>query len=129
MAFAACLVLGACNTATGECPAKETIVPGASCTETDLQCAFDLATPSPACDGTSTTIPTSCTCTSSAWACPSPVQCSTDGGSDASADAAGSDAMADAPPPDAGVDAPPEAAPKDSGKDTAAADARHDGPG
>jgi hypothetical protein len=67
--------LGACNSGTGNCPAKETIQPGASCDDEHLQCAYDLATPAPACDGTSTTISSSCTCTNGTWACPDPVAC------------------------------------------------------
>jgi hypothetical protein len=72
--------LAACSNGTGTCPAKETIQPGASCDNDDLQCAFDLATPDPSCDGTQTTIATSCTCKKGTWSCPDPVACSTDAG-------------------------------------------------
>ena len=67
--------LGACNSGTGDCPAKETITPGGSCSDDNLQCAFDLATPSTACDGTNTTIASSCICTKGNWVCPDPVSC------------------------------------------------------
>jgi hypothetical protein len=74
--------LGGCNSGTGDCPPKASIQPGGSCSDDDLQCPYDLSTPSPACDGTTTTIPSSCTCTDGTWACPSPVVC---GGGDAAA--------------------------------------------
>jgi hypothetical protein len=127
LAFAAFVVLGACNDGTGNCPGTGTIVPGAACDDDTLQCPFVLATPSPACDGTSAIIPSSCTCTSGTWSCPSPVQCSSDAGADSSADAASGDVAADAPP-DVGPDTQPAAdSGKDAGKDSAAADARRDG--
>jgi hypothetical protein len=72
VAFA--LFSSACND-VGSCPGKETITPGGACSGDSLECAYDLATPSPACDGTSTTIATSCVCTSGAWVCPSAVSC------------------------------------------------------
>ena len=96
MAFAAAAG-GACNT-QGSCPAKEIIQPGASCSDDQLQCAFDLATPSAACDGT-TTIPSSCTCTKGAWSCPSAFACeggAGDGGEDGPSPETGDDAPSDA---------------------------------
>ena len=73
--------IGACNSGTGDCPAKESIQPGAPCSDDNLQCAYDLSTPSPGCDGTTTTIASSCTCMKGTWSCPSPIDC---GGTDAS---------------------------------------------
>jgi hypothetical protein len=71
--------VGGCNN-VGSCPAKETIMPGGPCSGDSLECAYDLATENPACDGTNTTIPTSCTCTKGAWVCPPPASC--EGGDD-----------------------------------------------
>ena len=65
---------GACNP-QDDCPAKEAIVPDGPCSSDTLQCAYDLVTPSPTCDGTSVTLASSCTCTSGAWKCPSQVAC------------------------------------------------------
>lgn len=65
----------ACNTGMGNCPAKETVQPGGSCNDDKLQCAFDLATPDPSCDGTQTTIATSCSCDKGHWSCPDPIAC------------------------------------------------------
>jgi hypothetical protein len=90
---------GACND-VGTCPAASAISNGGSCSGDNLECPFTLVTPSPACDGTTTQIPTSCVCTSGSWSCPSPVVCGEpdageegggdDGGSmEGSADAAG----------------------------------------
>jgi hypothetical protein len=98
----------ACNSGTASCPAKETITAGGSCDDEKLQCAFDLATPAPACDGTSTTVPSSCICTSKKWVCPDPVECG-DAAPPADDAAATDDGAADtAPPDDAGTDAPAE---------------------
>jgi hypothetical protein len=66
--------MGACN-GQGDCPAKGTIVPGASCSGDQLQCAYDVATSSPACDGATTAIASSCTCSNGAWACPPAFDC------------------------------------------------------
>ncbi len=68
------LALSACND-VGQCPAKEAVTSGGACSGDMLECAYDLATPSPACDGTNTTIATSCVCTKGVWQCPSPVSC------------------------------------------------------
>jgi hypothetical protein len=65
----------ACNTGNGTCPDKAAVVPGGSCSDNDLQCAFDLKTPAVACDGTSTVIETSCTCTHGTWDCPPVLDC------------------------------------------------------
>jgi hypothetical protein len=75
----------ACNE-TGTCPAKGAFAPDASCQDDGLQCAYDLVTPSAACDGTTTVIPSSCMCTSGAWVCPSAWSC--DAGAADAADAA-----------------------------------------
>ena len=74
----------ACNTGSGSCPDKAAVLPGASCSDNHLQCAFDLTTAGVACDGTSTVIETSCTCTDEA------------GGDDGGDAAISEDAAADA---------------------------------
>jgi hypothetical protein len=102
--------MAACNS-TGDCPVKGSIVPGASCSDDQLQCAYDLATPSLVCDGTNTVIPSSCTCMGGAWACPSPATCEAGTGDDGAAsddgasEASGDDAAAEAAT-DTGGDAP-----------------------
>lgn len=76
VAAAAAFALGAaCNSGAGACPSADSVQPGASCDDEHLQCAYTLATPSAACDGTSTTIASSCTCTHGSWACPDPIAC------------------------------------------------------
>ena len=70
----------ACNSGNTTCPDKTAVVAGGSCSDENLQCAFDLTTPAVACDGTSAVIETSCTCTDGTWACPSAVEC--DAGAD-----------------------------------------------
>jgi hypothetical protein len=90
----------ACNNGTGSCPDKAAVVPGASCSDDNLQCAFDLTTPAVACDGTSTTIETSCTCTDGTWACPSAVECDSgaveeEAGEEAGSEEAGEEASTD----------------------------------
>ena len=77
---AALAASGGCNE-VGDCPAEGAITPGGSCANSGLQCAYELETPSPACDGTTTTIASSCLCTSGTWACPAPLSCGEDGGS------------------------------------------------
>jgi hypothetical protein len=71
-----------CNTGSGACPNVEQVVPGGACTEEELQCGFTLTTPNAACDGTSSTYDTSCTCTNGLWVCPDPIAC--EGGADQS---------------------------------------------
>jgi hypothetical protein len=97
--------IAACNQ-QGNCPAKGSIQPGAACNEYQLQCEYDLATASPACDGTTTVIPSSCTCTDGAWVCPSAFDCDSGAApsedASASADGASEAAVADT---GAGVDA------------------------
>jgi hypothetical protein len=90
---------GACNQ-QADCPAKGAIVPNAACPGDGLQCPYDLQTPSPACDGTTTTLASSCTCTDQGWSCPSPVSC---GGEDAGDDSPASSSE------DAGEDSPGDA--------------------
>lgn len=62
-------------TNVGDCPSASVVTPGGSCTGDMLSCPYDLATPSPACDGTMTSISTSCVCTKRAWTCPASVSC------------------------------------------------------
>jgi hypothetical protein len=86
--------LGGCND-VGSCPAPAAITPGGSCSGDSLECAYDLPSPSPACDGTNTTIPTSCVCTKGSWVCPSPVSCEGGSGDDGGGDGATGDALGD----------------------------------
>jgi len=99
----------ACNNGTGTCPDKAGIVPGASCSDDTLQCAFDLMTPAVACDGTTTTIETSCTCTDGTWACPSAVECDSgaaeEAGEEAGEEEAGEEAGEEASTDDGGTEA------------------------
>lgn len=85
LAAGAAVGAAACND-TGTCPTKGSIKPDASCADDQLQCAYDLVTPSAACDGTTTSIPSSCMCTSGAWVCPEAFSC--DAGAADAADAA-----------------------------------------
>jgi hypothetical protein len=112
--FGAAIVVGiagatvACND-TGTCPATANVQPGGSCDSDDLQCAYTLSTPSAACDGTSTTIATSCVCSHGTWTCPSPYACEAGGGEggpgDDGGDAASGDDGGDAASGDDGGDA------------------------
>lgn len=77
----------ACTNAD-QCPAKESIVPGAACGGGAGQCAYDLTVPNAACDGTTSVIATSCACVDGAWACPTAGECPAVGGADAAAEAA-----------------------------------------
>jgi hypothetical protein len=76
--------LAACND-VGDCPAASSITPGASCSGDNLACPYTLATPSPACDGTTVDggLETSCVCQNGTWSCPSPVSCDAATGDDA----------------------------------------------
>ncbi len=93
----------ACNSGTGSCPSSG-VDPGASCDDEHLQCAYTLATPSAACDGTQTTIASSCTCTHGTWACPDPFECEAgaaetgDDGGGGGDDGGAGDASAEASP-------------------------------
>jgi hypothetical protein len=118
----------ACNSPQGDCPAKAAIVPGAACASDQLQCAYDLATPSLACDGTTTVIPSSCTCAAGAWSCPSPVECA-DAASPAEDGSASEDASQDAAPGDASNDSGQVDAHSSDAADAGAADtSTTDGP-
>ena len=98
-------VIAACND-LGTCPAAAAVTPDAACSNEQLQCEYDLATPSPSCNGTTTVIPSSCTCTDGAWVCPSAFDCDSGAApsedASASADGASEAAVADT---GAGVDA------------------------
>jgi hypothetical protein len=85
---ASLLACFACND-VGDCPAPEAIIPGASCSGDALECPYNLASPSAACDGTSVDggVATSCVCMSGNWVCPTPVTCM-GAGADAADDAA-----------------------------------------
>ena len=99
MLIAYVLVVTACN-AVGDCPAKASVTPGGPCSTDQLQCPYDLTTPGPTCNGSSSLgIASSCICTGGAWSC-SAGFC--DGGADAAADGS-----PDAP---ASGDAQPDAA-------------------
>jgi hypothetical protein len=69
---------GACNTGLGDCPATSTIKPNGPCTDDNLECPYDLSSQPASCNGTLTTIKTSCVCTKGTWSCPPPVNCSGD---------------------------------------------------
>ncbi len=71
------IVSAACSDLASDC-AKANVAPNASCGNDHLQCPYNLDQPN--CDGTSTTVSTSCVCTNGAWTCPSPVACADDGG-------------------------------------------------
>ena len=60
---------------SNDCPAKEQIKPGASCGSSDMQCAYDV--PQTACDGTKSTVESSCFCTDGKWSCPDEWACET----------------------------------------------------
>jgi hypothetical protein len=66
---------GACNTGLGDCPATQTIQADEACTDDNLDCPYDLSSEPASCNGTTTTIKTSCVCTKGTWKCPSPVDC------------------------------------------------------
>ena len=126
----ACLVVAvaACNSGAADCPAQASVQPGAPCTDDNVQCAYSLSSPSPACDGTTTTLASSCVCVDKTWSCPSPVDC---GGDASTADAAEADAGIDS---GLTTDAPAEdsRAGEDSSKDSGtheggSADAGRDG--
>ncbi len=111
--------LGGCTDLSAAC-ANATVKPGASCQNDSLQCPYSLDQPN--CDGTSTTIASSCVCQQGAWACPSPAACpeptddggddgaTDDGSSDAADDTTADDATADAPVDDGSSDAPADVA-------------------
>ena len=56
------------------CPSKRDLQPWGSCSG-HMECAWDLVTASPACDGTTITIPTSCMCEQGVWKCPNAYAC------------------------------------------------------
>lgn len=106
-------VVAACNAVPpGDCPDPSAIVPNGACSGDNLECAYTLQSPSPACDGTQVDggYASSCTCMSGSWVCPAPVVCSTTqqeagSGDDAGADDAGGDDATDAASGDATGDA------------------------
>ena len=108
----------ACNGGSGSCPDKAGVVPGDSCSHDKLQCAYDLMTPAVACDGTTTTIETSCTCTDGTWACPSAVECDSGAAEEAGEEAGSEEAGEEASTDDGGTEA--------SAEDADAADAHDD---
>lgn len=117
--------MGACND-QGDCPAKESIVAGGACSGEELQCAYDLATPSAACDGTKTTLSTSCICTSGVWACPSAFACETDAAAETGDDGGaetGDDGSAETGD-DGGTETGDDSG-GEAGGDAGATDARH----
>ena len=74
LALGAAFAFGACDN-YDNCPAKEQVRPGGSCDGTYYQCPYDLTAPSSACDGTTATIASSCTCVGGIWACPIATPC------------------------------------------------------
>lgn len=133
---AGALFYGACSdNNTDACPATFTDQDGngLTCTSTDLQCPYTVTVT--ACDGTSSTVASSCTCTKdpgsngeAKWACADPgTECpdaatTDDGGGDAATDDAGDDSATDAPDDTAVPDAAGDAA-LDAGSDAADATA------
>ena len=68
IAFAASSQVAACNAAlTADCPSAP-IDNGGACSEDALECPYTVA-PNAACGDTSS-LASSCTCTSGAWVCP-----------------------------------------------------------
>ncbi len=92
--------VGACTAdrISSDCPSKSSIQNGASCSDDNLQCPFDVT--QTACDGTVTTVSSSCICQSGAWSCPDNWQCSTDAGDDAGDDGSGGSIGQDGASPD-----------------------------
>jgi hypothetical protein len=92
----------ACTDGVGDCPLPAAIKPDAACSPEQLQCDYNLEGLSPACDGTNSVTPTSCTCMGGVWSCPAPVTCGSattmggDGGSSSGSSDAGSDGGGDA---------------------------------
>jgi len=64
------LALVHCSSLADQC-SKAAPTPGVTCDNEGLQCPYSIDQPN--CDGTSTTIATSCFCTEAAWSCPAPV--------------------------------------------------------
>ena len=56
------------------CPPKRDIQPWSACSGR-MECAWDLVTANPACDGTTLTIATSCLCAQGVWKCPNAYAC------------------------------------------------------
>jgi hypothetical protein len=56
------------------CPSKADLQPWGACSG-DMECAWDLVSASPNCDGTIITIPTSCVCDQGVWKCPNAYAC------------------------------------------------------
>lgn len=74
------LVGGCRDNNTDTCPSPTAIQNGAECTSTDLECPYDV--PVTDCDGTVSTVASSCTCTQNQWVCTDPTsQCPGAGGS------------------------------------------------
>jgi hypothetical protein len=105
---------GACGDLSSEC-ASATVSPARLCNNDGLQCPYSLDQPN--CDGTFSSVATSCVCQHGAWSCPSAVACeaaTNDGGGDdgaaddAASDVSVDDAQADGAPVDDGAasDAP-----------------------
>jgi hypothetical protein len=72
VSFIAVASLGACSSLADECK-KATVTPDGTCSEDALQCEYDLQQDN--CDGTFSTVATSCVCTGGAWSCPDPIPC------------------------------------------------------
>lgn len=93
-ALAIALSLAACQAdRIGDCPAKATLSNGAACSDEGLQCPYDIT--QTACDGTTSTVSSSCLCQSGTWSCPDSWQCAVDAGDDGGDAAAPRDASAD----------------------------------
>lgn len=124
-----CLGLAAIGVASGgaggceappDCPARADIHPGGSCSSSELQCNYDA--PRTACDGTTSSVASSCLCQGGHWSCPDAWTCeagTADGGEDADAT---TDDATDAPSVDDSVET------KSDVHDDSATDAPTDAP-
>lgn len=101
----ACMASGGCS-GHGTCPPHGLMVNGATCNGDDLQCEREVTLT--ACDGTQSTVASSCACTDGKWDCPDPgAPACTDGGtSTATSGGASSTTTAKKPPRSSGSSCP-----------------------
>lgn len=117
---AALTAFGACSdNNTDDCPAKTALKNGDNCTSTDLTCPFDITITG--CDGTDSTVASSCTCTSGQWVCADPGQSQCPPADDAAMDDGSMDdaAMDDAAMDDGATDGATDDGAADAGSDSA----------
>lgn len=82
----------------GTCPSHGLMVTGASCHGDQLQCPYEVTIT--ACDGTTSSIASSCSCESGQWVCPDPgtPDCSADSGASSQSSAASASTPVLTPP-------------------------------